>query len=89
MVTAIYLGIVNNDLSMVVLDKPDSPKKDNSANTRFRVVYELGNELDTDVEGVVYFKNAGAKEKNVTLSPMQGGMQQSNYSVVDHFGEYE
>jgi len=89
MVTAIYLGIVNNDLSMVVLDKPDSPKKDNSANTRFRVVYELGNELDTDVEGVVYFKNAGAKEKNVTLSPKQGGMQQSNYSLVDHFGEYD
>lgn len=89
MVTSIYLGIVNNDLSMVVLDKPDSPKKDNSANTRFRVVYELGNELDTDVEGVVFFKNPGAKEKNVTLSPMQGGMQQSNYSVVDHFGEYD
>jgi len=90
MVSVVQLGMVNSDFLMKILDQPDDPKKDNSANSRFRVVYELGDDINSDVEGSVLINSPHSKKSaNISLPPMQGGMLQSNYSLMDDFGDFD
>merc|ERR1712051_195473 len=74
--------------NITILDRPDDPKKDKSANSRFRVIYELGDDLTSDVH-ILFGPTRGGEVLNLTLSPEEGGMLQTNYTVVDEFGEYE
>jgi len=80
-VTAVFLGVDGGAVLPTVIDGHDDPEKDDGANGRVRVVYDMGN----------FGKNTNITlkaAKNYTFDLQPDGVFGSNYSKIDT-GVYE
>jgi solute carrier family 15 oligopeptide transporter 1 len=80
-VTPILLGVLGGSVKPSVIDLHDEAEKDDGANSRIRVIYDLG-----DFSTVTNLTLRG--DKNVTFQMEPNVVGGSNYSEID-FGLYE
>ena len=81
-VTAVFLGVAGKDVVPTVLDGHDDPEKDDGADGRLRVVYDMGS----------FGKNTkltlSSPYNTVSYNLTESGVAASNYSKIDA-GIYE
>ena len=81
-VTAVFLGVAGKDVVPTVLDGHDDPEKDDGADGRLRVVYDMGS----------FGKNTkltlSSPYNTVSYNLTESGVAASNYSKIDT-GIYE
>jgi len=80
-VTPILLGVDGGSVKPSVIRKHDEAEKDGGANSKIRLVYDLGT-----IQRVTNLTLRGAKSVSFIMEP--GGVKGSNYHLAD-IGEYE